>query len=53
MLHDFLFFFFASSNENQGPWTEEEDALLEGYVAEFGPSWAAVAEKMKTRSADR
>ncbi|KAK4691472.1 hypothetical protein P7C71_g5536, partial [Lecanoromycetidae sp. Uapishka_2] len=37
----------------KGPWSTEEDQLLESLVKKHGPTWATVAREIKTRNADR
>jgi myb proto-oncogene protein len=37
----------------QGPWMKEEDELLIACVEQYGQAWATIAQKVKTRSADR
>ncbi|GIJ86501.1 hypothetical protein Asppvi_005390 [Aspergillus pseudoviridinutans] len=42
-----------SGGFNKGYWTEEEDKLLTRAVQTHGETWTAVAEVVKTRSADQ
>jgi len=37
----------------QGLWSEDEDARLEDLVKHYDTSWALIAQRMGTRSADR
>ena len=41
---------YLSPNLTNGPWTAEEDLLLEQKYVELGPKWAAIAQFFKNRS---
>lgn len=41
---------YLSPQIKNGPWTTEEDLLLEQKYLEYGPKWATIAQFFKTRS---
>ncbi|OHT17658.1 Myb-like DNA-binding domain containing protein [Tritrichomonas foetus] len=41
---------YLAPNVTNGPWTAEEDLLLEQKYLEFGPKWATIAHFFKNRS---
>lgn len=41
---------YLSPNLTNGPWTAEEDLLLEQKYVELGPKWAAISQFFKNRS---
>ena len=41
---------YLSPTIKNGPWTEEEDLLLEQKYMEYGPKWATIAQFFKSRS---
>lgn len=41
---------YLSPEIKNGPWTAEEDLLLEQKYLEYGPKWATIAHFFKTRS---
>ncbi|KAL8719407.1 MAG: hypothetical protein Q9225_003592, partial [Loekoesia sp. 1 TL-2023] len=43
----------VTGDRKKGPWSEDEDARLEGLVEHYGMSWALIAQEMETRTADQ
>ena len=41
---------YLAPNVTNGPWTTEEDLLLEQKYMEYGPKWATIAQFFKNRS---